>query len=83
MARAIYIRPRREFKAQSPPVSGLLMLCLAGHTNYSRENFQPVQPQSGCKRIISRQSAMPVLLTNAIRRLSGDQDGTLIVPWPP
>src|SRR6266566_4490535 len=24
-----------------------------------------------------------VLLTNASRRLSGDQDGTLIVPWPP
>ena len=25
----------------------------------------------------------PELLTNASRLLSGDQDGTLIVPWPP
>lgn len=27
--------------------------------------------------------SMPVLLTNASSLLSGDQDGTLIVPWPP
>lgn len=26
---------------------------------------------------------MPVLVTKAILRLSGDHEGTLIVPWPP
>jgi hypothetical protein len=26
---------------------------------------------------------MPVLLTKAIFLLSGDQEGTFIVPWPP
>jgi transcriptional regulator with GAF, ATPase, and Fis domain len=30
-----------------------------------------------------RHSAMSVLLTNAMRRLSGDQEGTLMVPCPP
>ena len=28
-------------------------------------------------------STVTLLLTNAIRLLSGDQEGTFIVPWPP
>lgn len=40
----------------------------------------PPDPTPGARR---RQRAIAVLLTNAIRRESGDHDGTLIVPCPP
>ena len=40
--------------------------------------------QSGEKsRRVQRHQYTPVLLTNASIRLSGDHDGTLMVPWPP
>ena len=39
--------------------------------------------RAGSRALRACFQGMPVLLTKAIFLLSGDQEGTFIVPWPP